>query len=294
MDHEHCKRTDPDYYIGKEVKDLPPAATENYQHLWFTFAKNPRKQETQWIGPMKYEQAMQYLDALWDAFDEQSLRSYNHRLNKYYEAKRQVLPDYMNDMPNVPKHSNLFEQIKELAARLDSSALSIDEIHWNDMMEAKREKWINKVFNVPKRMMAILVGRYPMFTYGANSILTGNFPSRKGYDRYTTHALGWNTVEHSNLCPAHNDEPLVTKLPRNSHGRIELGFNPFSKNYRDLVRESHKLQCYGVTPDQAIQIDNAIGRNDIQQFADEIQDELMLLDLDSDDEESTIMDFSDL
>nr|WPV63248.1 MAG: polyprotein [Wufeng shrew iflavirus 6] len=292
MDHVHCRAHDPEYYEGKEVKDLPPAATENYQHLWFSFARNPKKGDTQWIGPYKYERAMEHLDALWDAFEEQSLRSYNHRLNKYYEAKRQILPDYLNDMPNVPKHSNLFTQIKELASRLDSSALSIDEIHWNDMMEAKREKWVDKVYNVPKKMLALLVGRYPMFTYGVNSILTGHFPDRKGYNRYTAHGLGWDDPKHSDLCPAWDKAPLVNEIPKNDHGRKELGFNPFSKNYRDIVRKSHELRCFGLTREQFNQMEGAMGRDDVQKFADELQQDL--IDLDDDSDEETLLDFSDI
>ncbi|AQX17788.1 polyprotein [Pityohyphantes rubrofasciatus iflavirus] len=290
MDHEHCRKFDPDYFEGKEAKALPAAALENYQHLWFSFAKTPKNKETQWIGPYKYERAMEYLDQLWDEFEEQSLRSYNHRLNKYYEAKRQVLPDYLNDMPNVPKHSNLFLQIKELAARLDNSALSIDEIHWNDMMEAKREKWVDKVFNVPKRMMALLVGRYPMFTYGVNSILTGHIPSRRSYNRYTVHGLGWDDPKHSDLCPAFDKPPLVTNVPKNSYGRRELGFNPFSKDYRDIVRKSHEMSCFGLTSEQMNQVEGAMAKDDVMKFADDLQQELV----DLEDDESMVWDLFDV
>lgn len=294
LDLEHCRAHDPDFHENKEVKDLPEACTANYQHLWFTFALSPKKRETRWTQAMKYDEAMLYLDEMWDRFEEQSLRSYNHRLNKYYEAKRQVLPDYLNSMPNVPKSSNLFDQIKELAARLDSSALSIDEIHWNDMMEAKREKWVDKVFNVPKRMLSVLVGRYPMFTYGVNSILTGAIPNRQGYNRYTAHGLGWDDPNHSDLCPAWDRPPLITTVPRNGHGRRDLGNNPFSSENRRLVRQSKELRCFGLTREQVVQVDNAMGRDDVMAFVEELQAEQGLADAMEDDDEEGIFDMRDV
>jgi len=242
---------------------------------------------------MKYDEAMLYLDTLWDRFEEQSLRSYNHRLNKYYEAKRQVLPDYLNSMPNVPKSSNLFDQIKHLATRLDNSALSIDEIHWNDMMEAKREKWVDKVFNVPKRMLSVLVGRYPMYTYGVNSILTGTIPTRQGYNQYTAHGLGWDDPNHSDLCPAWDRPPLITTIPRNGHGRRVLGNNPFSKENKRLVRQSKELRCFGLTREQIAQVDNAMGRDDVMAFVDELQAEHASIDVMEDDEDG-IFDMRDV
>jgi hypothetical protein len=124
-------------------------------------------------------------------------------------------------------------------------------------------------------MLAVLVGRYPMFTYGVNSILTGNFPSKKGYNRYTEHGLGWNNPEHSCLCPAHDKPPLTTRIPKNDHGRRELGYNPFSKNYRDIVRKSHQLKCFGMTSEQKEQIDGAMGRDDLLAFTDSLQNDLL-------------------
>lgn len=294
LDQEHCRRHHPDWTPRMEVKDMSAECLADYQHLWFSFALHPKDRNSAWTAPMKWAQAVEYVERVYERFEEQSLRSYNHRLNQYYAAKRQILPDYINQMPNIPKHSNLFEQIKELAEKLDASTLSVDEIHWRELMEAKREKWIDQVYNVPKRMMAMLVGRYPMITYGVNSILTGNFPSRKGYEAYTAHGLGWNNPKHAQLCPSNVNPPLITNAPMNSHGRRELGYNPFSSHYRNIVRQTHKMDCYGLDNEAVTaQVASAMLKDDVQAFADELQTTMFDMDRHY-EEELDVFDASDL
>jgi len=242
LNHEKIKEMWPEYVIDKHVaENLPTECMKNYNHLLFKVANTPKDMYTRWSEWMHWDELKVVMETAYERFLERSMHSYNHRLNKYYEAKRQVMPDYFSDLPNVPNETNLFKVAKEMAMRLDVSARSIDEVHWYDLLTLKREcgKFTKMLFNIPKHMLAMLCGNYPAFTYGVNSIVTGVMPNKHGYRNYQVHGLGWDRPDHSSLCSNFDRPPGIARTKPNPHGRRGHGWNPLSKTSRFLVKDAN-------------------------------------------------------
>jgi len=250
LNHELIAAKWPEYIKGKHIaEDLPADCLKDYEHLVFQVAATPKDAYTKWSPEMNWSELKIVMENTYERFLERSMMSYNHRLNKYYEAKRQALPDYVNGLPNVPTGSNLFEAAKELASRLDASARSIDETHWYDLLTIRKDcKLLKTLYNIPKHMLALLVGNYPPFTYGVNSILTGSIPTEKGYYNYQVHQLGWDRPDHDQLCPNFDRPPGIAKIKPNDHGRKTRGWNPFSSVNMKLVSDANATRsgCFGM------------------------------------------------
>lgn len=262
-------------------EQMGPEIFQNYGHLEFRMAYFANRNDTAWTPWVEYDIIKQYLKDKYTHYQQQSLMSYNHRLNEYYRSLRKEIPNYASLFNNIPANSNLFEIVSNLAAKIDQQNVVTHGKSWSEMLLLNRGNPLFRYFSDwSKRMSALLCGLYRPFTYGANSLLNLQMPTAHGYECYKKHGMGWDTPH--NACELEGD-PLVSLYEDPSRRFMgSNSFDPFSTANKNIVRESNNLApyCSGNTPRQLINAQNNIFRT----TADGRLGDIGVLQSDPDDE----------